>query len=909
MQKNIIALAIVAALVMPAMAYAEDKPVPELAAAADSWKALLDNKPVRIERTSFIPGTIKLQPQASARLDEVVEFAGKYPKAKLEIIGYAKSKSNPALSIGLADTIRNYLVTHGVAGNRLTIKGESSSYPAGDKLARKSRANNRFVEINLIGKEKNKVKKDAAAPIPVPVVSVPTPVLALEAPVLKPEPKSMPTPELKSAAANSWKTLLDNKPVRIERTSFIPGTIKLQPQASARLDEVVAFAGKYPKAKLEIIGYAKSKSNPALSIGLADTIRNYLVKHGVAGNRLTIKGESFGYLGGDKKARNSRANNRFVEIHLASKEKNKVKREAAAPIPVPVVSVPTPMLALEAPAPKPKPKPKPEPKSAPTPVPPSVTDAPSWKILLENKPIVIKGTGFDRYSERLQPQAGDQLDEIVAFASRYPAKKLKITGYAISPNPARSLGLANAVRDYLLKHGVAGNRITSKGKSIDWPFNVKQTKANRAKYRRVEIYLFSKAKSNMKGGSVPTPVSKQATAFASILPNATVFGQINMSYDIINTGTTFGLGSAPGISSNRVSSNNSRLGIKGENVIGKDWKLIWQVELTVGTDTGASGGQGSDAGTTRPTRLKRLFDRNTFVGLEQPSWGRLLIGRHDTPYKLSTRKLDVFADGIADNRSLMGTTMLGGATGGVVIETFDSRLSNQIVYFSPKLGGYSLAVGYANLSENINYDKQPAVNAFSLAGMYEEGNVYAAFAYEVHTSVLEDSPSVAVKAAKLGVGYKLSLFDFGFMYEQSIDDLGNVNPYVALTDPFNPYDPLANPCGDMSASSNCSGHGTAYFSMKINFSSKDVLKFAYSKAGQIGAADSATGAFQFSAGYDHDINKRTTIYSLYTSLKNDKLVRYGFSNAASSGGVNSVNQSGEGGASPTAFSIGVRHSF
>ena len=928
MQKNIIALAIVAALVMPAMAYAENElaPVLESTANAPSWKALLENKPVRVERNSFIPGTIKLQPQASSLLDEVVGFAKKYPDVNLEIIGYARSKANPALSIGLADTIKNYLVTHGVAGTRLTIKGESAGYPSDDKQVRESRANNRFVEIYSI----NKGKTEIVVPTPAPVVAVPVPVAPAPEPVPEPEPKSAPVPVPQAVAGiASWKTLLDLKPVRIERASFIPGTIKLQPQASPLLDELAAFAAKYPDAKLEIIGYAKSKTNPAISIGLADTIMNYLVAHGVAETNLTVRGESAGYPVGVKPAGESRANNRFVEIILVGMEKNKeeVKEEVAVPTPAPDVSVsipvPVPVAVAVAvavapePVPEPEPVPAPEPEPAPAPALPSIEEAASWKTLLENEPIVIGGENFDRYSEMPLPQANVQLDEIVSFASKYPTENLQITGYAISPNSARSLGLADEVKIYLVRNGVASNRITIKGEKIDWPSNVRQTKDNRALYRRVEILLATAPRAKAKQPSLVVAPVTSATASSSkptgvagtLLANASVFGQINASYDIINTGTTFGTGSASGISANKVSSNNSRLGVKGKNQIAKSLDFVWQIELTVGTDTGASGGQGSDVGTTRASRLKRLFDRDTFVGLASPSWGKLLVGRHDTPYKLSTRKLDVFADGIADNRSLMGTTMLGGAPGGVVVETFDSRLSNQFVYFSPKFSGYSVLLGYANLSENINNSDQPEVNGVSLAGVYESDKVYATLAYEVHTSRLSEAPTVGVKAAKLGIGYKLSFFDFGFMYEQIIDDFGNVNPYVALTDPFNPYDPLANPCGDMSEGANCSGHSTAYLSMKINVSSRDAIKLAYTKAGQVGAADSATGAYQFSVGYDHVIDKRTTVYSLYTVLNNDMLVRYGFSNAASSGGVNSVNQSGDGGASPAAFSFGIRHSF
>ena len=372
--------------------------------------------------------------------------------------------------------------------------------------------------------------------------------------------------------------------------------------------------------------------------------------------------------------------------------------------------------------------------------------------------------------------------------------------------------------------------------------------------------------------------------------NVTVYGQANVSYDMINTGTTSGAGSSAGISSSRVSSNSSRLGLKGSNELGSGWSALWQMEATAGTDTGASGGAGTPAGTTM--RSARLFDRNTYLGLSHEDWGKVLAGRHDTPYKMSTRRLDVFADGIADNRSLMGTTVIGGA-GGTVTETFDVRVSNLIAYLSPNIGSFSVAVGYANLAESNTNASQDNVSAFSLAGMYEQDPVYMSFAYEVHTTTLKET-STAVKAAKLGLGYRMGILDLGFAYEKSSDDFGNA--------------PSVTACAGMADHANCSGHGTMYLSAKLNITDADALKVAYSRAGQVGAASTLTGANQFSMGVDHDINERTTVDGLYTSLKHDKLAEYGLSSAASSG-VYSVNTSGTGGASPSAFSFGLKHAF
>lgn len=141
------------------------EPVPE----AEAGNAVPEKKLVTIEYTNFLPGTVRLKPDAGIKLDTVVKFARKHPKAKLEIIGYSDSKARPLLSLGLADSVKNYLVTKGVAGKRISINGAASTNPVADNKTRKGRAKNRRVEILSVIKEENTGRIEALAPEPVPV--------------------------------------------------------------------------------------------------------------------------------------------------------------------------------------------------------------------------------------------------------------------------------------------------------------------------------------------------------------------------------------------------------------------------------------------------------------------------------------------------------------------------------------------------------------------------------------------------------------------------------------------------------------------------------------------------------------------------------------------------------------------
>jgi cytochrome c553 len=131
-------------------------PVPE------SWKVLLEEKPVRIEGTSFVSGSSKLKSKINNDLDDGVGFAGKYPDAILELIGYSDSsglaKNNQKLSLARAESVKKYLVKKDVAASRISTRGEGSANPVADNKTKEGRAKNRRVEIHSVIKEEKKVR-------------------------------------------------------------------------------------------------------------------------------------------------------------------------------------------------------------------------------------------------------------------------------------------------------------------------------------------------------------------------------------------------------------------------------------------------------------------------------------------------------------------------------------------------------------------------------------------------------------------------------------------------------------------------------------------------------------------------------------------------------------------------------
>ena len=374
-----------------------------------------------------------------------------------------------------------------------------------------------------------------------------------------------------------------------------------------------------------------------------------------------------------------------------------------------------------------------------------------------------------------------------------------------------------------------------------------------------------------------------AAPLAALADNAnfTFYGKADLSYDSIQTGdgttTANGATAVTGTNKRVVSSNTSRFGFKGSEDLGEGLSANWQIEQQINIDDAAR---------------NTFASRNTFVSLKSESLGTLLFGIHDSPYKLSTRKLDVFASGIADNRALLGAPKSvaavpvgSGNTGaagfaGASNLGFELRPTNILAYTTPMFFGVSASVATVNLREQnyLSTDKKDTLTSMSL--VYDVAPFFAAVAHESHK--LESVAAGAKESAsRIGFGFKPGDFELGLVYEKTKDTLGaaNINKY---------------------------GHSAAYVSAKYNIGNSAV-KLAYGKAGVMGEgaekiADS--GANQVSVGYDHGLNKRTKLYALYTKINNGKGINYGF--RSSSGGAATTSGFG---ASPSVLSLGVQHTF
>jgi predicted porin len=190
------------------------------------------------------------------------------------------------------------------------------------------------------------------------------------------------------------------------------------------------------------------------------------------------------------------------------------------------------------------------------------------------------------------------------------------------------------------------------------------------------------------------------TAQAVQAGGPTIYGQLNLSVDQLDNGTNGAL---------NVSSNKSRIGVKGDIPIRDGLTGIYQIESEVNADTG-----NTSTGDTA------FASRNTFAGL-QGEYGTVRVGRFDTPVKLIGRQVDWFKDQVGDARNL--------TRGSNSDARFDERVNNSISYTSPTLAGFYGILHYASNTDNAA-TKDDSNNLVGAAVNYAQGPAFVGLGYE-----------------------------------------------------------------------------------------------------------------------------------------------------------------------------------
>jgi predicted porin len=335
-------------------------------------------------------------------------------------------------------------------------------------------------------------------------------------------------------------------------------------------------------------------------------------------------------------------------------------------------------------------------------------------------------------------------------------------------------------------------------------------------------------------GMLAAPLAAQAQT-----ANVTLYGRLNLNLEYIDVNQ-----SQPNVT--RLSSNSSRLGVRGTESLGGGLNAIFQIESSINGDTGGG----------------TLAARETFIGL-QGSWGTVKFGRFLAPYD---DLHPIFGNVPTFTTSILATAALWANNGSFDKNTgaFDARLSNSLRYDTPNIAGFtgSAQISICGLQGCITGDSESGATdgyVLSLAGIYNNGPFQGGIAYEYNKDVRviggvsqgNDAALSITAAWNFGVVRVAGLYE-RLDYDTPTGSLKRDLWGVGITAPVGP--------------------GTIYASWQ---QADDGDGGCTTRVGGF-TCGSDTGASHYTISYTYPLSKRTITYVGYTGLDNDTRASYNY---------------------------------
>ena len=338
-------------------------------------------------------------------------------------------------------------------------------------------------------------------------------------------------------------------------------------------------------------------------------------------------------------------------------------------------------------------------------------------------------------------------------------------------------------------------------------------------------------------GVLSAPLAAQAQT-----ANVTLYGRLNITLEAVQTKISDG--SKPNVY--RVSSNSSRLGVRGTESLGGGLNAIFQIESSISGDAGGG----------------TLAGRETFVGL-QGGWGTVKMGYFLTPYDDIH---PIFGNVPTYTSSILSTAALWvqGAYG-IQDGGFDSRAGNSLRYDSPSYSGFSFSgqVALRDSSGSGGSDNgdhvQEARHAYlwGANGIYNNGPLQVGIGLEAHNKVrgtdLSDEAISVTGGWNFGVARVAAVYDH-LKYDTPTGDLKRDFWGVSGTIPMGP--------------------GTWYLFYGRAGEGKGSAADGTRVAGLSKGGD--TDSQQYEVSYTYPFSKRTQVYAGYVKIDNGGQASYNF---------------------------------
>lgn len=320
----------------------------------------------------------------------------------------------------------------------------------------------------------------------------------------------------------------------------------------------------------------------------------------------------------------------------------------------------------------------------------------------------------------------------------------------------------------------------------------------------------------MKKSLIALSVLAAVAGAAQAQSSVTVYGVVDMAIQNENNGGA--KGSVTALDAGEQS--GSRLGFKGTEDLGGGLKAIFDLEMGILADSGAS-------------QSGLAFGRQAWVGLAG-DFGTVKMGRQYTPQFYFFDAVDPFDLGFTSGHA-GASTSTGGVFGFLSASAW--RVNNSISYQSNDMSGFSAMglYGFGEAAGDTSANRSVGVSAAYAAGPVYVGAVY----YKQN-----DATGNGVKSALVGATYDFGVAKAAFGYSKDTSDTNAIDQkgfMFGVTVPVSPSDA--------------------------------VLATAARLTNNLAAT--ANNSTQLAVGYTHSLSKRTNIYTSFSRVANDANVNGG----------------------------------
>jgi predicted porin len=350
------------------------------------------------------------------------------------------------------------------------------------------------------------------------------------------------------------------------------------------------------------------------------------------------------------------------------------------------------------------------------------------------------------------------------------------------------------------------------------------------------------------------PVLALAAAIAPTLAQAQLgaivpYGRIDVAVDSLRFSSTPTVRST---STTALSTDTSYWGFTGMEDLGNGNRGYFKLESGFSVDTGAQGS---------PTAL---FNREAYVGLGNDKYGSVQLGSQYGAAFWITSRVDPF------QRSSNGAIFnLVQQNAGNKQRGYRLVQDNAVQYVSPSFGGVTVRA-LVGLAERTAEPKDQG--AFQSVGVeYGDGPFYIGASLESEKIAgVPATTTVAKKTFTLGATYDFRVVKlYGYLMRNTQDNLKDADAYmVGLTYPV-------------------SASGT----IRTSYSSYKLSDTPGSKPSVV------------ALGYTYALSKRTTLYTSYARLDNDRSTNFGLWPSSKTFGQPALGQD------VNSFELGIRHFF